>query len=339
MKGKKIIFHIGFWLLYGVLEFVANYFHYGAEQKWELIGQILVYMPGIMGATYFIAFVLVPRFLRQQKYTLFSIGLLFVMAVIYLLRYYMTIGVIYFFEHEIFPLPITKVLKNVIRDYAVIALAVCVQIIAEWQENLERVKQLIRAQTEAELAFLRNQLNPHFLFNTLNNLYSLARKKSDQTAESIMKLSQLLDFLIYDCRAAEIPLQKELDVIQDYMQLERLRYGEKLKVKWSDQIDQTTYPIAPLLLFTLVENTFKHGAVKDGTFKVDIKIKQQNDKLCFSVANSVSRSKDTINISSPKKGIGLENLKRRLMLLYPKQHELRTHKTGDQFLAELEFTI
>lgn len=144
-----------------------------------------------------------------------------------------------------------------------------------------------------ELQMLRNQINPHFLFNTLNNIYALTRKKSDKAPEVVMKLSELLSFMLYKSRVDTITLQEEIRVLEDYIELERIRYNERLTVSFTKQIDDPSQRIIPLLFLPLVENAFKHGVSEsrfDSFVHIDLKLK--DGFLNFSIENSVEQKRN-----------------------------------------------
>ncbi len=196
------------------------------------------------------------------------------------------------------------------------------------QKLKQREEILIKQKIEAELNFLKSQINPHFLFNTLNNIYSLARKKSDQTPEVVLKLSKLLRFVLYETQNNKIIIEKEIQFLNDYIELEKIRYDDKLNLKIKFQVDNFNQKIEPLLLIPILENAFKHGASEaTNTTFIQLDFKLQKGKLEFCVENSFD--KKAINSFV---GIGLKNLKRQLEIIYPtyelvSQNENSVYKT------------
>jgi two-component system LytT family sensor kinase len=182
----------------------------------------------------------------------------------------------------------------------------------------EKEKNLIRDKLETELKFLRNQTNPHFLFNTLNNIYALARKKSDETADVVMKLSKLLRFMLYETKNAQIRIIDEIKILDDYIELEKLRYDDRLTISFAREIDNENEQIAPLLLIPFVENAFKHGA-SESRFESSIHLEMnlQNGILELNIENTKERNGKKLNNDN----IGLTNVRRQLELLY-KEHEV-----------------
>jgi len=191
----------------------------------------------------------------------------------------------------------------------------------------EREKNLIKEKLETELKFLRNQTNPHFLFNTLNNIYALARKKSDKAPEAIMKLSELLGFMLYEYGKNAIYVTEEIKMIQDYIDLQQIRYSERLKVNFHTGIDDTSQQIAPLLLLPLVENAFKYG-VSETRFSsyIHIDFMVHEGYLDFIIENSL----ETEPMQQEDGKIGLKNLRRQLELMY-KEHNLQVQCSSTSF--------
>jgi hypothetical protein len=182
----------------------------------------------------------------------------------------------------------------------------------------EKEKNLVRDKLETELKFLRNQTNPHFLFNTLNNIYALARKKSDETADVVMKLSKLLRFMLYETRNEQIRISDEIKVLDDYIELEKLRYNDRLTISFIREIDNENEQIAPLLLIPFVENAFKHGA-SESRFEsfINLEMTLQDGILSFNIENTKEQNGKKQN----DENIGLTNVRRQLELLY-KEHEV-----------------
>jgi two-component system, LytTR family, sensor kinase len=199
---------------------------------------------------------------------------------------------------------------------------------SEQQYQLKE-SQLQLANKQTELSFLRSQINPHFLFNSLNNIYSLVYHQSDQSLTAIAKLSDLLRYMLYDTNE-KVPLQKELDYIHKYMELQQLRFEQPLPAHMEITGNPGKASIPPLLLIPFVENAFKHGDVKHGN-TIRIKLHADDEVIRFSISNAIGhQQKDAGG------GIGLENVQRRLELLYPDRHTMQVQKTKDIFDIELE---
>ncbi|MDB5211811.1 MAG: hypothetical protein JWQ30_2638 [Sediminibacterium sp.] len=206
----------------------------------------------------------------------------------------------------------------------------------EWVKHEKQKRQLVETQFTTELKFLKNQVNPHFLFNTLNNLFSIAqRNNDDETANGISKLAGLMRYMLYDSSVTRVSLEKEIKNINDFIGLNKLRYANDevtVVVNTNGNIAQTF--IAPMLLLPFVENAFKHGVHIEGTNAISISLSAKDNKIVFECVNPVVESNTTEH--GEYGGIGLENVKRRLLLLYPGKHVLKITDTGATFTVQLE---
>jgi LytS/YehU family sensor histidine kinase len=203
--------------------------------------------------------------------------------------------------------------------------------------KLKQAAQQLRIEKqEAELNYLKSQTNPHFLFNTLNNIYSLARDKSDLAPESILRLSKMLRFMLYETGGSYIAIEQELKIINDYIALEKLRYDESLRINFNHDIEDMKQALPPLLLIPLVENAFKHGVseTRNQPF-VDIHLSVNKRQLTFIVKNSSEVAPGEGNV---KENIGLSNLRRQLELLY-KKYELSVQQQKSVFIATLKIDL
>ncbi len=203
--------------------------------------------------------------------------------------------------------------------------------------KLKQAAQQLRIEKQAaELNYLRSQTNPHFLFNTLNNIYSLARDKSDLAPESILRLSKILRFMLYETSGAYIAVEQELKIISDYIALEKLRYDESLRINFNHDVEDMKQALPPLLLIPLVENAFKHGVseTRDQPY-VDIHLSVNNRQLKFIVKNSADAFSGDRNV---KENIGLSNLRRQLELLYT-DFNLAFQQGASDFTATLKINL
>jgi two-component system LytT family sensor kinase len=203
--------------------------------------------------------------------------------------------------------------------------------------KLKQAAQQLRIEKqEAELNYLKSQTNPHFLFNTLNNIYSLARDKSDLAPESIMRLSKILRFMLYETGGEFIAIEQELKIISDYIALEKLRYDESLHINFNYDVENMKQAIPPLLLVPLVENAFKHGASETrGRPFVDIHLSVKDRQLALYVKNS---SEQLDQDEKVRENIGLSNLKRQLELLYT-DYDLSVQQGESEFTAALKINL
>ena len=210
----------------------------------------------------------------------------------------------------------------VVGLYAAILLAILIKLLKYSFERQNLHLQLLQEKTTAELEMLRSQINPHFLFNTLNNLYTLSLKKSDQTPEVVLKLSEMLDYLLYECRENKVYLKKEILLIKNYLYLQKIRYGKRLKTRLNIEGNPSDQKIAPMLLLPFIENSFKHGIGKQrNSAWIDINLHVHQNSIDFSVINSQSDTSLEKN-STTSGGIGLMNVKKRLELMYLHKYKL-----------------
>ncbi|GAB3712301.1 histidine kinase [Spirosoma flavus] len=212
-----------------------------------------------------------------------------------------------------------------------------VKLAKAWYLKQEAYQQIDREKLQAELQLLKSQIHPHFLFNTLNNLYALTLHKSDRSPAIVLKLSELLSYMLYECNAAEVPLQKEITFMRNYIGLEQIRYGERLDMSVNITGDYGNKQIAPLLLIPFLENAFKHGAseqLEQAWMHIDLLV--QDNTLKFKVINSCEL---TDSGDAPVGGIGLQNVTKRLQLLYPNRHELRIVTEPETFMVTLTLEL
>lgn len=201
------------------------------------------------------------------------------------------------------------------------------------QQSYLKKKQdlLVKEKLEAEIKFLKNQVNPHFLFNTLNSIYGLTRKKSDAAPEAVLKLSELLSYMLYESNKRLVPIASEIKIIEDYIELQKIRFGKKVTVQFYKNIDDEQNLVSPLLLIPLVENAFKFGVGEStASSYIHIKLLLHKKTLIFEIENSIEEQEETFKPES----IGLNSLRRQLELMYAK-HELTVHTDQKKFKVYL----
>jgi len=224
--------------------------------------------------------------------------------------------------------------ENGFGAIVIILLSLPVVLALQWSKQNGQIISLEKEKAQTELDLLKQQLNPHFFFNTLNNLYALSLQQSKQTPESILQLSELMRYVIYKAKEPMVQVQEEIKYLEDYMQLQQIRLKRKPDVQFKQEIGDGTPPIAPLLLIVLVENAFKHGIepAEEKAF-LHLSLHTTANRLYFSCVNSFEQEVEKTA------GIGLANLLRRLVLLYPGKHLLKTGIENHIFKAELELDL
>ncbi len=217
----------------------------------------------------------------------------------------------------------------------IVFIYIAVILLREKEKKKVEIADFEREKRDMELFALKSQIDSHFLFNTLNNIYGLALRKSDLTPQSILYLSEILSYVIYETKNDFYPLTREVRLIRYYIELEKIRYGNSFSIDFeADEKDDDTY-ITPLILFTFLENSFKHGVSKTMNNPwVKIRLKSSVSEIFFEIENSIPENQDSSD-KQGNKGIGLENIRRRLALLYPQMHKLITRRSENSFYAAL----
>ncbi|MEM6698380.1 MAG: histidine kinase, partial [Bacteroidota bacterium] len=343
---NRILQHITFWLLFLLLNVVLRmafaaptdlaypavirFFRFGFNEVVFLIWKALPF--------YFIFYYLLPKYLPESKYLQLSFFLLLTSAIsIYGYRS-MIIPMSFFLYNEspnfdVFSL--NRAFYTLMDIIPVIGIAAAIKLLKGRTVNQRKIQALQEEKIAAELNFLKAQSNPHFLFNTLNNLYGLARKNDQNTATSIMRLSNIMRYILQECSSPTISIEKEVKVIEDYIALEKLRYDDRLKVTFRKEVEDWQAAVAPLILLPFVENAFKHGASETRfTTIIEIELKIENECLEFSVVNTRDSNEELV-----EKGTGLKNVSRQLELIYGENATLEIHPKTDQFTVNLEINL
>lgn len=345
LTKHRVPLHILFWSCYLVYEILIWGMVEDAYHR-RLISQ-LIELPVKLIATYFTIYVLIDRFLLTGRYKTFLI-LLFSSAIFFgIVLRILAYNIIYpMFYPDATNVPLfywPKILISIFYIYTVVAFAGTFHIIRHWYKHQQATQlleqtaqQLEKEKLDAELKLLKSQINPHFLFNTLNNLYALTLSQSSRAPEMVYKLSQLMNYMMYDGNQAEVPLEKEIQYIENYIALEKIRYDNRVDVSLNvyDNVDGII--IAPLLLLPFVENSFKHGLsnrISGGWIRIDILL--QGNTLVMKVENSKSLHEKEKFIK-PVSGIGLQNVKKRLELIYADRYNLQIIDEEETFLVVLK---
>ena len=228
-------------------------------------------------------------------------------------------------------------LNTLFPAFFIFTVSTAIRIINEWFRAEKQKKEMENEKLNAELAFLKSQVNPHFLFNILNNICSLARKKSDDTENAIIRLSQIMRYMLSDSKDEKVNLEKEVEYLRNYIELQQLRISDKVQVNFSLEGMPETKTIEPMLLIPFVENAFKHGVSYREESVIDIFLKVLDSGISFRVENTVFRKEgEPIALES---GIGLKNVLRRLELLYPGSHRIDIRDTGQKYRVDLQIAF
>lgn len=342
---NRISTHILFWLV--MLLFNSQIFFYAGQSFLESFLSTLVILPSMLIAAYFLVYYQVPKLLFKKKYIKFIISfILSVYITTVLARLFNVfviepmIGVVELTpKNELFYRVITSVwrlARNYFMPiYLVPIIMLGVKLIKIQAEEKQKVEELEKEKATSELNFLKAQIHPHFLLNTLNNIYALSLKKSDKTPESVLKLSEMLTYVLYKCNEKYVTLKDEVQLIENYIDLEKLRYGNSLKVDFIKDISNQSLKIAPLILLSLVENAFKHGVSGDMDKPlIKIHLKTNDQALEFVIFNTKNKSKQK-DLTDYTKGIGSKNVKKQLNLIYPNAHTFHVEERLESYEVKL----
>jgi len=335
----KLQNHFWFWGLY----FLLNFLRWGAyfnDYEYSFKSNIIEFALHIP-LVYFNLFVLVPRYVLKSKYFKYTIALLLSLMAIYLLK----TGLTYYIiseniwpeaNREYKPFEINHIVAVCIGELYVLAMASSVYLTLTWLKERDRNRALRENQFKIKLKYLKNQIQPHFFFNTLNNLYALSLESSDKIPDVIIKLSKLMEYVLYDVQGTKfVPLIKEIDYLQNYIEIEKLRFENvEVTINIESNIDEIKVP--PLLFISLLENAFKHGGLNNDNLKIKINCKIIGDSILhFEILNNFVLSQNF----KTKKGIGLINTKKRLKLIFKNNYTLEQKVKFNYYIIRLQIPI
>lgn len=325
--------HAIFWLC--IYLFDVFLFGFDSERYGLFFKIVLLEMPGMMVLAYFAMYWAIPKFL-EGRYLVMSAGLVTVFLLCSFVVHALFMAISYYAEN-IGLWDGSKILIRGFYLFANAAIAVIIKLTLLWYRNQRRVMEMESTRLEAELKMLREQVNPHFLFNTLNNLYGLVEKSPLKAKEMIAGLSRILHFMLHESNQRVVSLSEEIESIKDYINLEKVRYDNGLSVAINIEKGSGELMIAPLILFPFVENSFKHGASETiGSAWINIDFSTYRDNFVFKIENS----KPSVAVpSSNGHGIGLTNTRRRLELVYGGDHTLQILDTVDTYLVILKVRL
>ncbi|MCC6727418.1 MAG: sensor histidine kinase [Saprospiraceae bacterium] len=328
---NSLMFHVAFWVIYWVFASMQDVVFISQFKDTFNLPTVL----GSMGVVYFNYYYWIPKYMIKQRRVLFyAVSILSIVVLnswlVYLVMRLLFPNKEYYFSWE--PAFIFFVDTTVL-----VAFTTAFKFIQQWHERNNYAVQLEKKNLESELEMLKSQINPHFIFNTLNTIYFLMEQKEDVRAkEALLKFSDTLSHQLYDYNKDWIDLGKEVDYLQNYIELQRLRHDEELldlKCELPDHVNG--YVIAPMLLIPFVENAFKYSSNSSG-YRVGIQLSVKDGLLDFTTENSInqnSRNQERVG------GIGLKNVQRRLALTYPGRHELDIVDDGETYKAHLKIKL
>ncbi len=280
---------------------------------------------------------LIPKFLSQKNFMTYCLLLLAMVAVFTPIK----VLLLYITYDEVDP----KEFLIMNQQYIFLLLfliaggSTVLKIISDWQRHQRDRKDLETQRMQSEIKFLKSQINPHFLFNTLNSLYALTLKKSDKAPEIVIKLSEMMRYMLYECNERRVPLYKEVNYVQNYLDLEKLRQSGEAEILFEVEGSISDQYIAPLIFIPFLENSFKHGINHQlGDGYVHVKMKVMDDKLLMRIVNSKPAA-PPMPVDKTSGGIGLVNVERRLNLLYLNQYKLDILDEPKEHIVELSLDL
>jgi hypothetical protein len=345
-KSERMGLHLLFWMIYILYETLNA--SWGQQDRFDFsqIHKVWANVPLTIGVVYLNLYGLMPRYLYGKKYGRYGLSLVVVVVAYALVTRF--IGYRYWLpwdrqhayhqymtEPKNFFVPI-RIARNSFRLYPILALTMLIKVL---RDSYGKEKQLRIAQSErhqAELSFLRAQIHPHFFFNTLSSLYALTLKNSDRASDVVMRLSDLMRYMLYDTNAGSVLLEDEITQLNNYIALEQLRFADRIEYSFQCSGQVKGKRIGPLLLLPFVENAFKHSLGGElHKAWVIITIKVSGNRLFVFVENSIAQVHD----SKSGQGIGLTNVRKRLALSYPGRHQLRITHEPNTFSVSLKILL
>ncbi len=342
MKNKgAIIVNLLFWLVIGVILFIV-YSGRKSEFNWYHFAVVVGYYGIINVSLFFInSTILIPTIIKKQgKPWLY-------LALIVLLTFFVValkFGIAYLHPDFVLKLFVdsetgeVNYLHYIFQAFFITGFFVVVSSLlkfaTDWFSDINSQRNLESQKKDMELQFLKSQLNPHFLFNSLNNIYSLAYQKSEKTADAILKLSEIMRYMIYESNDSWVSLNKEVEYLKSYIELQKLRFKDGAAVELEIHGEVAEQQIVPLILISFVENAFKHGVANDPNDPIRIKMIANQKILHFSITNKKNnKNKDAMG------GVGMGNVERRLQLLYPERYKLNIVNSATHYTSELMLDI
>ncbi|GAA3635049.1 sensor histidine kinase [Flavivirga jejuensis] len=336
--------HVIFWVVYFLFTTFrwGSYFNdYEYAFKTTLLGFSIH-----MTLCYFNLYYLMPKFIYTRKYFVYGIvlsaSLFFMLIIKFNLTYFLVSNNVWPEGPEVTStLTLNYAIEMMMGELYVITFVTAIKVTFDWIREHKRLIDMEKLQLETELRLLRTQISPHFFFNTLNNIYSLTIEKSDKAPRIILKLSELMRYLLYETKQKRQSLTKEIICLQNYLDLERIRYGDQLKINIDISGDIEDKEIAPMLLLSFIENSFKHGANKNiGEVKINIDFNVIGDFLHFRVSNPIAALRDNNAIKETHGGIGIDNVKKRLELGYKEgEYYLDINSDDEEYIVTLKIKV
>lgn len=331
------IIHVFFWGLFTVFPF----FLIGRNSEsisWEGYSRFLIMLSGLLIVFYINYFYLVKRFLFTKQMWQYILANFVLFTILAAMNHFIMESLPADVNAPVPPEgsprkgPAHFIVFDYVKYIFIAALSVALKMTASWYKAEAERKELEKIQSEAELQNLKSQLNPHFLFNTLNNIYSLIAISQERAQDTVHELSRLLRYVLYDSSRPQVLVEKDFNFVRNYIELMRIRLPEHVTLRTEIRAESPETMIAPLLFISLIENAFKHGVSNNKPSLIEIKLTEKQKQLVCSIRNSYFPKNEQDNSGS---GIGLTNLSRRLDLLYPDAHSFSCRNEDGVFYTDL----
>jgi two-component system LytT family sensor kinase len=340
---KRILRHLLFWLAFIMYQAIHEGWDTRNTLSFNLAPEFLTDIPIAILLTYINLYVLMPLYYYNQKYVHYFMALVVLLVSVGFVERFVTYilwipwdrlhdPAMYKTENKNFWQPLC-IVQDIVEAYPLVAVTTLFKLMRNSYQSEKRLREIEKEKFSAELGLLKAQINPHFFFNTLNSLYALNLKGSEQASKVVLRLSELMHYMLYETSANKVPLKNDIKHLENYISIEQMRFADRLDLSFQYSGDIDGKMIAPLLLLPFVENAFKHG-IEDNAGWITIDLKVSGNKLFLKVENSCS---PPLKVKS--KGLGLSNVKRRLELTYPDQYELRINQNNETFDVELKLDL
>ena len=332
-KNLVIILHISLWLLFAIAPNISRIYIWGFNKLPDGFYQevILKLTIGII-LFYIFYFLLIPKLLIGKKYVIFILLSLLISFAWCYLSYFLEVILDSFWGEEMLPFQNKNLIPGIISNISFIGLASLLRYSIDGVRNQQMQAKLLNENLLSELALLRTKINPHFLFNTLNNIDSMIHNNPVKASDAVIKLSGIMRYMLYESNTNRVQLSNEIEYLKNYIELQKLRIKDANSVHLSINGVPEGRKIAPMLIVPFIENAFKHGSLKNNKPAITININIKLSEIFFEIINF----KKTGNEQKDKSGgVGLELIKRRLELLYPRNHGLGIYESEDQFHVKL----
>jgi sensor histidine kinase YesM len=341
---ERISRHVAYWIFW-ILVYATMNTYKSDLTFFSWVGVELVVMIVKVPFTYFVLYFLVSKFLIKRKYLIF-------MILTGIASYIGSIGIMYLYQSYLFELmgivkkkyslsnlSFSSLFYSALDLFYIATFPVIFKLHQSYLFQEKTNQQIQEQKLRAELELLKHQLHPHFLFNTLNNLYGMVLTKHPKAADVVLHLSNMMSYMLYECNTSFIALEKEIEHLKNYIELEKIRYGNRLNISFESGGEIENQLIAPLLLIGFIENAFKHGVgnqVQQSWIRINLWV--ENQQLSFLIENSLNTQAPQKEEIMTKGGIGLSNIQKRLDLMYPSRYQLKI-ECKDTYLVHLKLNL